>query len=561
MFLTGKAPYPVERTLLTTGPGRGRHASRWRGTEAARDAAPGGPLPGRAAVDLLAKLRKARHACRRLATPDSPSRLFSRQRRLSHRSRLRVHAAAARWLEALRRRRRSLPARCRRPLGLAHLRVRGSPRVHARPAADRPPGGPQLARLLDGDPDTDIPDLDLEGNPYWPPEIAEADLPHERCVVLLPLALSRTQDDKGRVPLDPVRRQRAGAGQAVLARLLHRPRRRGAGRGRVAFFATLLEKVYGESILPRPAADIVQAETTTALLEAGFRILPAGEPLVGHWDEGPLPSWTEPFVLGPRQSLARVKYLLTFRPFARLPAPVRQAYLGRAAPAPLPRAASCSGARPATTRCARSCRSPCRFPLLHAITRHNAPTGLRVPQEGFFHVRQTVRLPSRQPTRTHRATPARSRAPSAARTAGTKVHRDQDELAELPEHEDEPILRGAVQHRPRRPRPVRQAAGPQRPAVDRRLADCCSTARRRRRHRSDAARQAVEAGGLFGYRFLYPAMRVGRHEVYWHRPLAAYRTPARRPALLPDAPTRLPDRLRRRPADARTRPSSCGRGC
>src|SRR5215207_8506599 len=52
-----------------------------------------------------------------------------------------------------------------------------------------------------------------------------------------------------------------------------------------------------------------------------------------------------------------------------------------------------------------------------------------------------------------------------------------------------------------------------------------------------AARAAVEAGGLFGYRFLYPAMRVGRHEVYWHRVLAAYRGPRGAPALLPDAPT------------------------
>ena len=38
-------------------------------------------------------------------------------------------------------------------------------------------------------------------NPYWPPELAAhaGKLPHEHYVVLLPLALSRTQDDKGRV--------------------------------------------------------------------------------------------------------------------------------------------------------------------------------------------------------------------------------------------------------------------------------------------------------------------------------------------------------------------------
>src|SRR5207245_2919167 len=51
------------------------------------------------------------------------------------------------------------------------------------------------------------------------------------------------------------------------------------------------------------------------------------------------------------------------------------------------------------------------------------------------------------------------------------------------------------------------------------------------------AMHVAQAGGVFGYRFLYPALRVGTHEVYWHRPLAAYYDPeADKPAVLPDAP-------------------------
>ena len=38
-----------------------------------------------------------------------------------------------------------------------------------------------------------------------------------------------------------------------------------------------------------------------------------------------------------------------------------------------------------------------------------------------------------------------------------------------------------------------------------------------------AAAKRVRDGGLFGYRFQFPPMRVGRHEVFWHRPLVAYR--------------------------------------
>ena len=70
--------------------------------------------------------------------------------------------------------------------------------------------------------------------------------------------------------------------------------------------------------------------------------------------------------------------------------------------------------------------------------------------------------------------------------------------------------------------------------------------------------RTVEAGGMFGYRFHFPAMRVGTHEVYWHRPLAAYRCPdkqaadvlARRPARLFHG---LSDRSRAAAEDVRPR--------
>src|SRR5262249_61317168 len=43
--------------------------------------------------------------------------------------------------------------------------------------------------------------LKLIDNAYWPAELAEhaGKLPHERYVLLTPLALARTQDDKGRL--------------------------------------------------------------------------------------------------------------------------------------------------------------------------------------------------------------------------------------------------------------------------------------------------------------------------------------------------------------------------
>jgi len=59
----------------------------------------------------------------------------------------------------------------------------------------------QIVELGQGKPSYNIAgqmERNLIDNPYWPPELAAqaGKLPHERYVVFLPLALSKTQDDK-----------------------------------------------------------------------------------------------------------------------------------------------------------------------------------------------------------------------------------------------------------------------------------------------------------------------------------------------------------------------------
>ena len=175
----------------------------------------------------------------------------------------------------------------------------------------------KLARLIDGNPDTGLPKLDLAHNPFWPTELAaEPKLPQERCVVLLPLAFSKTQDDKGRVRWTLFGNSEQGPGKAFWRSFFTGPKKETPADEGIAFFCRLLRTVYGESI-----------DGADALKKAGFRILPDEEPLFDHWNEGPLPSWTASFLLGERAAIQNVKYLLTFRPFGKLPAPVRKAYL------------------------------------------------------------------------------------------------------------------------------------------------------------------------------------------------------------------------------------------
>jgi hypothetical protein len=119
----------------------------------------------------------------------------------------------------------------------------------------------------------------LRENPYWPPELAQraGRLPHERYVVLLPLMLSRTQDDKGRVAWTFFGGSVHGPETAFWKSFYSAPGKEIYPHDSLAFFARLLSEAYGESGKP---AD---------LLARGFRILPTGPASL-------LPSWTKPFL-------------------------------------------------------------------------------------------------------------------------------------------------------------------------------------------------------------------------------------------------------------------------
>jgi hypothetical protein len=375
----------------------------------------------------------------------------------------------------------------------------------------------KLARLLDGNPETGLPKLDLMHNPFWPPALAaEPRLPQERCVALMPLAFSRTQDDKGRVVWTLFGVSEQGPGRAFWKSFFTAPKKEVPIKEGLAFFSRLLRQVYA-----------VKAEGRDGLLKAGFRILPDPKPLLQFWKEAPLPRWTKPFVLNERGSISRVKYLLTFRPFDNLPEAVRKAYLaGDLCLLPFPGSLTFWGV-PAYRELHRELPLALQIPLLLNIARHHSHAGLRVPQSGFMHEPTAERPHAPHHTSHIRNTYRRTH-------RWDKVLRDQDELA-LIGKEDKllHVLFSTV------PEDVDLYDKPMARNVQlwtesaQLLLDGPKASPEQIKH----AMRAVQGGGLFGYRFLFPAMRVGRHEVYWHRPLVAYRNRAGEALVISDGPS------------------------
>jgi hypothetical protein len=360
----------------------------------------------------------------------------------------------------------------------------------------------KLVGLCRGDSAGAIDEYKLRDNPYWPKELRKhADcLSHERFVLLLPVALSRTQDDKARMPWTLFGSSEQGPARAFWKGFFTAPDREVPRDLALDFFRGILAHAYQE--LEDQCRD---------LLAAGFRILtrrPAGEAFP---EEGPLPSWAGPYLLQEDQPLRGVRYLLTFRPFADLPENVRKRYLsGKLHLLPFPGSMLFWGAGPYLDL-RKQLPFAVQIPLMHFLERHQGIGDVRVPQSGWFHEDG----PAVRDAHPHRG-PIRETYKRTHRTA--RVHRYEDELVAAHEHKMAHVLFST------RPEDIGLYTKPMARNSQlwtddfRLLLDGPAANAEQIRHAADT----VAAGGLFGYRFLFPAMRVGRHELYWHRPLAVY---------------------------------------
>ena len=381
---------------------------------------------------------------------------------------------------------------------------------------------PALGRLARGETEPLIAGhlgRNLVDNPYWPPELASASArpAGERTVILLPVALSRTQDDKGHVRWTLFGSSEQGPERAFWKSFFAAPDREVPEGAAFDFLAGLLASAYGEKTSGRDG-----------LRAAGFRILPTGpEPRFPYWSSDPLPTWTRPFLVDDSASFEDARYLLTFRPFGRLPAAVRGRYFsGRLELLPWPGSLIFWGQQK-YVRLQEELRPAMQIPLQKLVPRREGPGGLRVPQTGWLHEAGTGNIAAdihkdllvSTYKRTSRWDRIERHAPDAlAEARESKVERtffgtSSEDLGLY----GKPMARNG-----------QIWTSDSRLLLNGPLATAAQIA---------AAEKVIHRGGLFRYRFQFPAMRVGLQEVYWHRPLAAYwNAELGRAEIIPDAP-------------------------
>ncbi len=333
----------------------------------------------------------------------------------------------------------------------------------------------------------------LKDNPFWPPEISSkaGTLLHERFVTLLPLMLSLTQDDKGRVIWALFGNSIHDPETTFWKNFYSSPGVEIAADESVSFFTSILSKAYNEKL-----------SDSKSLFDAGFRIMPS---------ETDLPAWTKPFVIDVDSSFNQIRYLLTFRPFGSLPSGIRELYLsGRLSLLPFPGSLVFWG-MPGYKKLKKEFPLAGQIPLLNLVARNRGIVGLKVAQSGWFH--------EPHPGTDHKFNEELLRNSFHRTHRWQRLHRYQDELNEVARKiklvkvlfSTEPDAMGLYD------KPLARNSHIWNHRFKLLLDGPNAT-----RKKILKAEKTILEGGLFGYRFFSPPMRVSEYDVYLHRPLVAY---------------------------------------
>jgi hypothetical protein len=334
----------------------------------------------------------------------------------------------------------------------------------------------------------------LTGNLYWPEVLDDAArkgaFADDPFVSIIPLALSRTQDDKGRVSWTLFGGSEFGPERVFWKSFHTGPGEEAPASKAEKYLCDIISGAYG-----------VAVRTFQDLSEAGFRIARPSDGINA-------PSWAGDFIVPDTHPADGLKYLLTFRPFMSLPENFRDAYLdGSLSLLPFPGSLIFHGTR-SYMKLSRELPDAMRIPFLRLFYRRCGVKGVRITQSGWFHEARnggangvTHELIVNGYHRTHRY---------------NRVQKDLDELS-------------AVQRLEKIPKVVFSTELEDMGLYDKPMARNCQIwdhdfnlildgPSASPKDISRAEKKILE-GGFFGYRFIFPAMRAGRYEVYWHRPL------------------------------------------
>jgi len=344
----------------------------------------------------------------------------------------------------------------------------------------------------------------LKNNPYWPPELAlqAGKLIHERYVVFLPLSLSKTKDDKGRVRWTFFGASEQGPEKAFWQSFFESETRELPESLFTRLFQIILLKAYGEKI-----------QDEGDLRNMNFRFLPTGNTVpFDYWNPGSYPSWIKHYLISEDDSFDEVRFLFTFRPFSYLPKTVKEKYLsGHLTLLPFPGSLVLWG-NPDYIRLQRQLHTAIQIPMLRLVHRNEETHGIRVPQSGWVHQPgakgEKADILEELIVNNYVRTSRWDRSP-----------RFEDGL--LKNSNINPVLETLFSTDLEALDLYNKPMARNSQILSEHFELVLDGPRARRKEIGEAALKLL-AGGLYRYRFYFPPMQVGKHEVFWHRPLIAF---------------------------------------
>jgi hypothetical protein len=341
----------------------------------------------------------------------------------------------------------------------------------------------------------------LIGNLFWPHELAVQTgwQKQERYVSLLPLALSKTNDDKGRVRWTFFGASEQGPEKAFWKSFYEAPGKEVS----VSVFITLMQWIFKH-------AYGITVENGEHLKSLGFRILSSGDfyPFP-YWKMETLPSWTQGFLIKDEDDFSNINYLLTFRPFSKLPTLVQEKYLtGKITMLPFPGSLILWGSQD-YIRLQKTQYNAIQIPMLGLVKRNEDIHGIRVPQSGWLHEPRVAGEKAdilehfiiNTYIRTNR---------------WDRVHRNEDAL--LASKEVDPVVQTLFSTNLKSLDLYNKPMARNSQLLHESLELLLDGPRASRIAIGEAELKVVN-GGLFRYRFFFPPMQAGIYEIWWHRPL------------------------------------------